>query len=416
MKKTILDLGKSELQSKKALVRVDFNVPQNEDGTVAEDLRIRAALPTIKHLVENGARVILVSHLGRPKGKRKEEFSLEPVSRYLDGLVRKELGEKYAPVLFCEDCVGPKAKAMVDSLPDGRICLLENVRFYEGEEKNDPDFARQLADLADLYVNDAFGAAHRAHASTEGVSHFLTPSLAGVLMDKEISMLASALNNPQRPVATIIGGAKVSSKIGVLDNLLDKVDVIVIGGAMAFTFLKAQGLETGKSLVEEDRLDYCLKLEKKAKELGVKLILPRDVVCTPELKAGQKTVTVKVDSIPADLMGLDVGPETVAEVKEALESARTILWNGPMGVFEIEEFQNGTFEIIDTLVRLTREKGVKTIVGGGDSVAALKEKKVDNSALTHVSTGGGASLEFLEGIELPGIACLQTAQVQVKAN
>ncbi|MCA9804593.1 MAG: phosphoglycerate kinase, partial [Cyanobacteria bacterium HKST-UBA02] len=223
-------------------------------------------------------------------------------------------------------------------------------------------------------------------------------------------------NNPQRPVATIIGGAKVSSKIGVLDNLLDKVDVIVIGGAMAFTFLKAQGLETGKSLVEEDRLDYCLKLEKKAKELGVKLILPRDVVCTPELKAGQKTVTVKVDSIPADLMGLDVGPETVAEVKEALESARTILWNGPMGVFEIEEFQNGTFEIIDTLVRLTREKGVKTIVGGGDSVAALKEKKVDNSALTHVSTGGGASLEFLEGIELPGIACLQTAQVQVKAN
>ncbi|MBZ0185133.1 MAG: phosphoglycerate kinase, partial [Candidatus Obscuribacterales bacterium] len=375
MKKNLLDFDKKDLLDKKVLVRVDFNVPQNEDGSVSEDSRIKAALPTIDYLCQAGARVILVSHLGRPNGKANEALSLKPIANHLDKLMSKACGSKKEPVLFSNCSIGKEAIKTVDSLSSGQVCLLENIRFHQGEEKNDDEFARQLASLADLYVNDAFGAAHRAHASTHGVTRYLKPALAGLLMDKEILMLSAALDSPARPVATIIGGAKVSSKIGVLDNLLDKVDIIVIGGAMAFTFLKARGLNIGKSLVEEDRMAYCMELEKKAFALGVRLILPKDVVCAAELKPGLKTVTVDSDKIPDDLMGLDVGPQTIKEIKAALDQCKTILWNGPLGVFEISEFATGTFAIIDSLVSLTG-KGVKTIVGGGDSVAALKDKGV----------------------------------------
>jgi phosphoglycerate kinase len=289
------------------------------------------------------------------------------------------------------------------------VILLENLRFYEQEEKNDPDFSQQLARLGDLYVNDAFGTAHRAHASTEGITHHLKPALAGFLVAREIEMLSSALDTPNRPFATIIGGAKVSSKIGVLENLLGRVDVMVIGGAMAFSFLRAQGLGTGKSLVEEDRLDYCRELIAKAGEKGVKLILPKDVVVASEMKAGAATAVVSVDSIGADQMGLDIGPETIKLVEEALSPCKTILWNGPMGVFEMAGFEKGTWAVIDCLVALTA-KGARTIIGGGDSVAALKEKGVSDAAVTHVGTGGGATLEYLEGIELPGIAALDNKE------
>lgn len=411
MKKTIDHLDTKDLYDKRVLVRVDFNVPQDEKGAITDDSRIQAAVPTIKRLIANGAKVILVSHLGRPKGKREEKYTLKPAADRLGELLGKKTGLK---VLFVDDCVGPKVKAAVDKLEAGQVMMLENVRFHEGEEKNDPEFAKQLGELAELYVNDAFGTAHRAHASTEGVTNHLRPALAGLLLDKEIRMLSEALNSPQRPVATIIGGAKVSSKIGVLDNLLEKVDVMIIGGAMAFSFLKSRGLNVGKSLVEDDKLDYCKQLEKKAQEKGVKLILPVDVVCAPEIKEGAKATTVDADKIPADQMGLDVGPKSIKEIKDALAPCKTILWNGPLGVFEVKGFEKGTFELVDYLVELTKN-GARTIVGGGDSVAALQEKNVPNEALTHVSTGGGASLEFLEGLELPGIKCLDPAKSPARA-
>lgn len=411
MKKTIDHLDTKDLYDKRVLVRVDFNVPQDEKGAITDDSRIQAAVPTIKRLLANGAKVILVSHLGRPKGKREEKYTLKPAAERLGELLGKKTGLK---VIFVDDCVGPKVKAAVDKLEAGQVMMLENVRFHEGEEKNDPEFAKQLGELAELYVNDAFGTAHRAHASTEGVTNYLRPALAGLLLDKEIRMLSEALNSPQRPVATIIGGAKVSSKIGVLDNLLEKVDVMIIGGAMAFSFLKARGLNVGKSLVEDDKLDYCKQLEKKAQEKGVKLILPVDVVCAPEIKEGAAATTVDADKIPADQMGLDVGPKSIKEIKDALASCKTILWNGPLGVFEVKGFEKGTFELVDYLVELTKN-GARTIVGGGDSVAALQEKNVPNEALTHVSTGGGASLEFLEGLELPGIKCLDPAKAPARA-
>lgn len=404
MKKTIQD-HKENLQGKRVLVRVDFNVPQHEDGTVSDDSRIQAALPTIQYLADKGARVVLMSHLGRPKGKPAPKYSLKPVADHLQTLVSKA-GRL---VHFCEDCIGEKAEAAVKSLKDGEILLLENLRFYEEEEKNESGFAQKLAKLGDLYVNDAFGTAHRAHASTEGLTHHIKPALAGFLVAKEIEMLASALDNPNRPFATIIGGAKVSSKIGVLENLLSRVDVMVIGGAMAFSFLKAEGLAVGKSLVEEDRLDYCRSLIAKAKEKGVKLILPTDVVIAPEMKAEAPTSVVSVDAIPADQMGLDVGPATIKLVLEALAPCKTILWNGPMGVFEMAGFEKGTWAVIDCLTELTA-RGARTIVGGGDSVAALKAKGTPDSAVTHVGTGGGATLEYLEGIELPGIAALDNKE------
>ncbi len=411
MTKNVSELNKSELKDKRVLVRVDFNVPLDEQCQITEDSRIRAAVPTITLLTEAGAKVILVSHLGRPKGERVEKLSLKPVAKRLQEL----LADRNIEVFFQDENHGEKVKSFISGMKGGSVCLLENIRFEKGEEKNDPAFAKELASLADLYVNDAFGTAHRAHASTAGVVDHLNPAVAGLLVNKEVEMLAGSLDNPVKPVATIVGGAKVSSKIGVLDNLLNKVDTIIIGGAMAFTFLKARGLSVGKSLVEDDRLEYCKKLEEKAKSLGVSIILPVDVVCADELKAGLPTVTVKVDSIPEGKMGLDVGPESTKIIKEALSKSKTILWNGPLGVFEIKEFATGTFEIVDELVKLTKA-GAKTIVGGGDSVSALKARGVASEELTHVSTGGGASLEFLEGKELPGIACLDGSKPVAACN
>ncbi|HEY9676431.1 MAG TPA: phosphoglycerate kinase [Drouetiella sp.] len=401
MKKTIAQAAPSTFDGKRVLVRVDFNVPLNEDCSVADDSRIKAAIPTINFLRESNARVVLMSHLGRPKGP-SEKLSLRPVSEKLSQLIG-------AKVLFAKDCVGAEAEKVVNELKDGDVCLLENLRFYAEEEKNDKEFAKKLGWLGDVYVNDAFGTAHRAHASTEGVAHVVRPALAGFLMEKEIQHLSQALDNPVRPFATIIGGAKVSSKIGVLENLLGKANVIVIGGAMAFSFLKAQGKQTGKSLVEEDRVDYCRELLEKAKSKGVTIVLPLDVICAKEIKEGAASVTVDVDSIPADQMGLDVGPKTSALIDKELANCKTILWNGPLGVFETKGFEKATYHLIDTLVDLTAN-GVKTIVGGGDSVAALGTKGVDPEKLTHVSTGGGASLEFIEGLELPGVSCLDEAE------
>jgi phosphoglycerate kinase len=400
MKKTIAQAGASTYDGKRVLVRVDFNVPLHEDCTVADDSRIKAAIPTIDFLRKANAKVVLMSHLGRPKGA-SDKLSLKPVAEKLGELLNTKIA-------FAKDCVGAEAEKVVNELKNGEVCLLENLRFHVEEEKNEKEFVKQLASLGDVYVNDAFGTAHRAHASTEGVAHIIKPALAGFLMEKEIQHLSQALDNPVRPFATIIGGAKVSSKIGVLENLLGKADVLVIGGAMAFTFLKAQGKQTGKSLVEEDKVDFCRDLLDKAKANGVTIVLPLDVVCAKEIKEGTPTITVDVDNIPADQMGLDVGPKTSELIDNELSKCKTILWNGPLGVFEVKGFEKATYHVIDTLVKLTAG-GVKTIVGGGDSVAALGAKGVEPEKLTHVSTGGGASLEFIEGLELPGVACLDEA-------
>lgn len=402
-KKTIAHLEEKHLTGKRVLVRVDFNVPQSEDLSITDDSRIKAAIPTIEHLRKAGAKVILASHLGRPKGGASEKFSLSPVAKRLSELIN-------APVKMLSNCVGKPVADAVAAMKNGEVILLENVRFHSEEEKNDSAFAKQLAEHADIFVNDAFGTAHRAHASTEGVSKFLSPSVAGLLMDKELKALSGLVDNPSRPFATIIGGAKVSSKIGVLDNLLDRVDVLIVGGAMAFSFLKAQGKQVGKSLVEDDKLDFCSQLLASAKSKGVTVLLPEDVVIAPEFKAGVPTQIVSVDNIPADQMGLDVGPKTMDAIKRALMDCKTILWNGPLGAFETPGFEKATYELIDVLVDLTKS-GAKTVIGGGDSVAAIEAKNVDPNAFTHVSTGGGASLEFLEGIELPGVACLEPAEI-----
>jgi phosphoglycerate kinase len=400
-KKTISQVDPETFKGKKALVRVDFNVPQADDGSITDDSRIRAALPTIELLRKAGAKIILASHLGRPKGKT-EKYTLKPVAARLSELLGAQV--KQLP-----DCVGPEVEKAVAEMKDGDVVLLENVRFYPEEEKNDPEFARKLASCADIYVNDAFGTAHRAHASTAGVAQYLQPALAGLLMDKELKALSGVLDNPIRPFATVIGGSKVSTKIGVLQNLIERVDVLVIGGAMAFTFLRALGKQTGKSLVEDDKVDFCCDLLAAAKSKGVRVLLPEDVVCAPELKAGAPIVVVSADKIPADQMGLDLGPKTVDAIKRALHDCRTILWNGPLGAFETPGFEKATFALVDLLVELTAH-GAKTVIGGGDSVAAIEEKGVKSEAFTHVSTGGGASLEFLEGLELPGVACLDPAQ------
>ncbi len=401
-RKTISQVEPHTFRGKRVLVRVDFNVPQNEDLSISDDSRIRAALPTIKWLREAGAKVILASHLGRPKGGKSEKYSLKPIAARLSELVG-------GTVVHLAECIGPVVAQHVAAMKDGDVCLLENVRFHAEEEKNDPEFAKHLAANADHYVNDAFGSAHRAHASTEGVAQHLKPALAGLLMDKELKALSSVLDNPVRPFATIIGGSKVSSKIGVLDNLIDKVDIIIIGGAMAFSFLKAQGKQVGKSLVEDDRLEFCRKLLETAEKKGVRVILPEDVICAPELKEGSPTTVVSVDNIPADQMGLDIGPRSFETLKAALADCKTILWNGPLGAFETPGFEKATYGVVDILVDLTA-RGAKTIIGGGDSVAAIEAKNISPESFTHVSTGGGASLEFLEGIELPGVACLDPAQ------
>jgi len=398
-----------DLNGKRVLVRADFNVPLDPQGNITDDTRIRAALPTVQALIQAGAKVILASHLGRPVKKDKETGavkvaregnSLAPVATRLSQL----LGQ---PVAFAPDCIGPEAEAVVNRLENGQVALLENVRFYPEEEDNDPEFARKLASLADLFVNDAFGSAHRAHASTAGVTAYLQPAVAGYLVEKELQFLSGAIENPRRPLAAIIGGSKVSSKIGVIERLLEKVDKLLLGGGMIFTFYQAQGIQTGKSLVETDKLDLARSLMEKAKERGVELLLPVDVVVADRFDKDAQAQTVSIHAIPEDWMGLDIGPESIKAFQAALQGCQTVVWNGPMGVFEFDRFAVGTEAIARTLADLT-QAGATTIIGGGDSVAAVEKVGLADK-MTHISTGGGASLELLEGKVLPGIAALTEA-------
>jgi phosphoglycerate kinase len=390
-KQTVRDV---DVRGKKVLVRVDFNVPLDKaTGTISDDARIRAALPTIRYLVNQQARVILCSHLGRPDGKVVEKLRLRPAADRLSEL----LGQ---PVATAPDCVGPEVEAAVAALRPGDVLLLENVRFHPEEEANDPGFARALASLAEVYVNDAFGSAHRAHASTEGVAHYL-PAVAGFLMEKEIDYLGRALENPERPFVAIIGGSKVSDKIGVLENLVGKVDSLLIGGGMANTFLLAMGRSIGQSLAEPDKTGLALEVAAKAKAAGVRLLLPVDVVVADRFAGDAASAVVGVDAVPSGWRILDIGPETVAAYTADLEAAKTVVWNGPLGVFEFPAFARGTIAIARALARTK----ATTIIGGGDSAAAVEQAGVA-AQVTHISTGGGASLEFLEGKTLPGVAAL----------
>lgn len=398
-KKSIASLSAADLSGKRVLVRADFNVPLDDQGKITDDTRIRAALPTIQHLTSHGAKVILTSHFGRPKGQVNESMRLTPVATRLGEL----LGQ---PVLKTNDCIGDEVAAAIAGMQNGQVALLENVRFYAEEEKNDPEFSKKLAANADLYVNDAFGTAHRAHASTEGVTHYL-PSVAGFLIEKELQYLQNAIENPQRPLAAIVGGSKVSSKITVIETLLDKVDKLLIGGGMIFTFYKARGLNVGKSLVEDEFVELARTLEIKAKEKGVDLLLPTDVVVADAFSADANTQTISIDSIPDGWMGLDIGPDSVKVFQDALSTCKSVIWNGPMGVFEMDKFAKGTEAIANTLAGLTKT-GTITIIGGGDSVAAVEKVGVAEQ-MSHISTGGGASLELLEGKVLPGIAALNEA-------
>jgi len=388
-KKTIEDV---EVGGKRVLCRVDFNVPL-QDGEITDDRRIRAAIPTISYLVDRGAKVILCSHLGRPKGEAVDSLRLNPVAARLAELMDR-------PVTKVDDCIGDDVKTAVSKLADGDLLLLENLRFHKQEEKNDPDFAKQLASVADLYVNDAFGAAHRAHASTEGVTKYL-PAVSGCLMKKELDYLGAAVSNPQRPFVAILGGAKVADKIPVIQNLLTKVDTLIIGGGMAYTFFKAKGFEIGKSLLDADGLELAKQAMSDAGSRGVKLLLPTDVVVAAEFNNDSPSRVVPVDQIPADMMGLDIGPDTRKSFAEAIASAKTVVWNGPMGVFEMPNFAHGTLAVAEAMA----SSGATTIVGGGDSAAAVEQMGYADK-MSHVSTGGGASLEFLEGRELPGVAAL----------
>ena len=391
-KKTIMDV---DVAGKKILLRCDFNVPQDKaTGAITSDKRIVAALPTIKYLLDQGAAVIACSHLGKPKGEWKEKLSLAPVAVRLSQLLGQE-------VIFAKDVVGDDAKAKAAALQGGQIMLLENLRFDPREEKNDPSFAKELADMAELYVSDAFGSVHRAHASTAGVAAFL-PAVSGLLVAKELEIMGGALNDPKRPFVAVLGGAKVSDKIGVINNLLERADTIVIGGGMAYTFAKAQGGSIGKSLCENDKLDYALEMIEKAKKNGVKLLLPIDTVAADNFSNDAKRMVVSTMAIPDDYEGMDIGPETTKLFCDAVKGAGTVVWNGPMGVFEFENFAAGTRAMAQALA----DSGAVTIVGGGDSAAAVEQMGFADK-ITHISTGGGASLEFLEGLELPGIACLQ---------
>ncbi len=389
-KKTVRDI---DVAGKKVLVRVDFNVPlDKKTGEITDDTRIKAALPTIKYLVEHKAKVVLCSHLGRPKGVTPE-LTLKPVAQRL----AKLLGQ---PVQIAGDCVGPRAEGATLALTDGEVLLLENLRFHDEEEKNDPAFAKSLASLAEVYVNDAFGTAHRAHASTAGVTKYL-PAVAGFLMEKELEYLGKALADPKRPFIMIVGGAKVSDKITMLENILPKVDDLVIGGGMANTFLKAQGYDVGKSKVENEQLDFARGLVAKAKERGVHLLLPIDAVAAERFEAASPNQTVPVDKVPKDWQMLDIGPQTVMRFSEEIKKAHTVVWNGPLGVFEFPAFARGTQAIASLLARLD----ATTIIGGGDTAAAVEQQGLAGK-MTHVSTGGGAALEFLEGKTLPGVAAL----------
>jgi len=400
-KKSIANLTAADLSAKRVLVRVDFNVPLDESGNISDDTRIRAALPTIQDLISKEAKVILCSHMGRPNGKVVDSMRLTPAAERLSELLGK-------PVVKPYDCVGDAVKTQVDAMGNGQVILLENLRFHAEEEANDPEFAKALASLADVYVNDAFGTAHRAHASTEGVTKYLSPNVAGYLMEKELQYLQSAIENPQRPLAAIVGGSKVSSKIGVIETLLEKVDNLLIGGGMIFTFYKARGLAVGKSLVEEDKLELAKALEVKAKEKGVELLLPTDVVVADNFAKDANAQTVSIEAIPDGWMGLDIGPDSVKTFQNALSQCKSAIWNGPMGVFEFDKFAIGTEAIARSLASLTKQ-GVITIIGGGDSVAAVEKVGVADQ-MSHISTGGGASLELLEGKELPGVVALDEAE------
>ena len=394
-KLTVRDLAPEQLRGKRALVRVDFNVPLDADRHVTDDTRIRAAIPTIELLLDRGARVVLLSHLGRPKGKPESKYSLQPVAKRLAELLPNR------KVSFVESTDSDEALKATKQLKDGEVLLLENTRFLGGEETNDERLARALGELGDFYVNDAFGSAHRAHASTEGVARHLKPAVAGLLMEKELAYLHGALESPKKPFVAILGGSKISGKIDVIEALLPKVDALLVGGAMACTFYKAMGLETGKSLVEPDRVEMAEELIEKA---GTILILPHDAVVAPSIEEGNKAKTVGRENIPADMAMLDVGPRTAESYARAIASAKTVLWNGPMGVFETPPFDKGTRAIADAMAQAT-SKGATTIVGGGDSAAAVEQAGLAEN-MSHVSTGGGASLEFLEGKTLPGVAIL----------
>ncbi|NPV79744.1 MAG: phosphoglycerate kinase [Firmicutes bacterium] len=390
-KATVKDIP---VAGKRVLVRVDFNVPMNEKQEITDDRRIRAAIPTIQYLVDLKAKVILVSHLGRPKGKPTPQFRMDPVAKRLSELLGRDVKK-------VDDVIGDVPARAIAEMKDGDVILLENVRFYKEEEANDEGFARKLADLADIFVNDAFGTAHRAHASTAGVAKFL-PAVAGFLMQKEIETMGRALENPVRPFVAILGGAKVSDKIGVIKNLIGKVDTLIIGGGMAYTFLKAKGYEVGDSLLEADKIDLASSLMQMAEQRGIEFLLPVDVVVADRFAPDANAKIVKSSQIPKGWQGVDIGPETVDAFKEAIKGAGTVIWNGPMGVFEMERFAVGTREIAEALAK----SGAITIVGGGDSAAAIEQMGYADK-MTHVSTGGGASLEFLEGLELPGVAVLQ---------
>lgn len=391
MKKTVKDV---DVRSRRVLVRVDYNVPLDANGNVSDDKRITASLPTINYLLEQGARIILCSHLGRPKGEVKKEFSLAPVAKRLKELLPG------VNIYFASDCIGEEAERKAAALKDGEILLLENLRFHKEEEKNDPEFAKKLASLAEIYVSDAFGTVHRAHASTAGVAAYL-PAVAGFLIGKELSIMGGALENPERPFVAILGGAKVADKIGVITNLLNKCDTLLIGGGMAYTFFKAMGYEIGDSLLDAESIDLAKQLMETAKQKGVKLLLPVDTVVAKAFAADAEHMTVSANAIPAGWQGLDIGEKTRELFAAEIKNAKTVIWNGPMGVFEFPEFAKGT----EAVAKACAECGGTTIIGGGDSASAVKKLGYADK-MTHISTGGGASLEFLEGKVLPGVAAL----------
>jgi len=393
-----LSIRDVDLKGKVVFMRVDFNVPLDDQGEITDDTRIRASLPSIQLALDGGAKLVLASHLGRPKGKVNPKMSLQPAAERLATLLNK-------PVSFATDCVGLQADKHVEELKEGEVVLLENLRFHKEEEANDPEFAKQLGSKAEVYINDAFGSAHRAHASTEGITHHVPVKAAGLLMEKELEYLGKALGNPQHPYVAIVGGAKVSDKIKFLQNLMGFADTILIGGAMAYTFLKAQGVEVGLSRVEADKLDLATELLEQARQKNVNFRLPQDHIVAEKLDASAQAETVDSVSIPADRMGLDIGPKTSAGYAAAIQRAKMIIWNGPMGVFEIDQFAQGTMEV----ARAVAESGAVSIVGGGDSVAAVHKAGIEDR-ITHISTGGGASLEFLSGLKLPGVEALPEKQ------
>jgi len=392
------NIQNAELKNKRVFVRVDFNVPLNENYQVTDDRRIRAAMPTIQHLIQNGAKVILASHLGRPKKGYEEKYSLKHVVSTLKNLLNQD-------VFFASDCIGEETFSIASNLKPGQILLLENLRFYPEEEKGDIEFSRKLASLAEVYVNDAFGTAHRAHASTAVMAQFFQEKYAGFLLEAEVINANKVLNNIQKPYTAVIGGAKVSDKILIIQNLMEKVDNLLIGGGMAFTFLKALGYSIGKSLCEDDRIEASKEILQKAKDLNVKILLPTDVVVAQEFKNDTEFKTVSVKDIPEDWMGLDIGYQTIQAYSEVIQSSKTILWNGPMGVFEMDNFAKGTFSIAQAVAKST-QNGAYSLIGGGDSAAAIEKANLVNS-VSYVSTGGGALLEYLEGKQLPGIFCLE---------